>query len=134
MTAHDVAPLLPGAFRHCVAEPAFCDRDGMPVVTARLWREAGDDRWRVGEIDHPDGEGDPDGAAYLFGMLTDPSPEAFRRFAEDYYEVPVDLGAVRHVHALRPLTREVIATLNAGLTLEDLAEDLRAARYPSDTG
>ncbi|MBB4936073.1 hypothetical protein FHR32_000378 [Streptosporangium album] len=31
-------------------EPAFCDEDGMPVVTACLWREAGDDRWQVGEF------------------------------------------------------------------------------------
>jgi len=125
---------VPGVFRHCVEEPAFLNEDGVPVVTACLWREAGDDRWRAGEIDYPDGEGDPDGAAFLFGMLTDPSPEAFRRFAENYYEVPVDLDAVRHVYALRPLTRAVITALNPGLTLEDLAEDLKAARYPSGTG
>ncbi|MFI6794955.1 hypothetical protein [Streptosporangium canum] len=59
----------------------------MPVVTAYLWRETGDDRRRVGEIDYPDGASDPDGAAYLFARLVDPFPEAFQRFAEDYYEV-----------------------------------------------
>lgn len=122
---------VPGVFRHCVEEPAFCDEDGMPVVTACLWREAGDDRWRVGEIEYPDGESDPDGAAHLFGLLVEPSAEAFRRFAEDYYEVPVDLDAVRHVHALRPLTQAVVTALNADLTLKDLAEDLAASRYPS---
>ncbi|OUC97026.1 hypothetical protein [Streptosporangium minutum] len=42
---------VPELFRHCVEGPAFCDGDGMPVVTACLWRETGDDRWRVGEID-----------------------------------------------------------------------------------
>lgn len=68
----------------------------MPVVTACLWRAAGDDCWRIGEIDYPDGVSDPDGAVSLFARLVDPSPEAFRRFAEDYYEVPVDLDAVRH--------------------------------------
>jgi hypothetical protein len=35
----------------------------------------GDDgrRWRVGEIEYPDGESDPDGAEHLFALLVDPS-------------------------------------------------------------
>lgn len=122
---------VPEAFRHCVTEPAFCDEDGMPVVTTCLWRETGDDRWRVGEIDYPDGASDPDGATHLFARLVDPSPEAFQRFAEDYYEIPVDLDAVRHVYVLRPLTQAVVTALNADLTVKDLADDLTAARYPS---
>ncbi|WP_236050403.1 hypothetical protein [Nonomuraea cypriaca] len=125
---------VPEVFRRCVQEPAFCDEDGMSVVTACLWREAGDNCWRVGAIDYPDGVSDPDGAAYLFARLVDPSPEAFRRFAEDYYEVPVDLDAVRHVYALRPLTQAVVTALNAGLPVEDVADDLAAARYPSVVG
>ncbi|MBE1588988.1 hypothetical protein ACFPOI_56330 [Nonomuraea angiospora] len=124
---------VPDVFRRCVEEPAFRDKDGMPVVTACLWREAGDDAWRVGEIDYPDGAHDPDGSAHLFALLVDPTPEAFQRFAEDYYEMPVDLDAIRHVHAFRPLTQAVVTTLNADLTLEDLAEDLAEARYPSWT-
>jgi len=93
---------VPEVFRHHVEEPAFCDENGMPVVTACLWREAADGCRQVGEIDYPDGVNEPDGAACLFARLVDPSPEAFRRFAEDYYEVPVDLDAVQHVYALRP--------------------------------
>ncbi|GAA4219458.1 hypothetical protein FHR32_000398 [Streptosporangium album] len=125
---------VPEVFRHCVAESAFCDEDGMPVVTACLWREAGDDRWQVGEIDYPDGVSDPDGATHLFARLVDPSPETFRRFAEDYYEVPVALEAVRQVYVLRPLTQAVVTALNADLTIKDLADDLAAARYPSAAG
>ncbi|GLX02185.1 hypothetical protein [Microtetraspora sp. NBRC 16547] len=125
---------VPEVFRTCVQEPAFCDEHGMPVVTACLWRAAGDDCWRVGEIDYPDGVGDPDGAVHLFARLVDSSPEAFRRFAEDYYEVPVGLDAVRHVYALRPLTQTVVTTLNADLSVEDLTDDLAAARYPSVAG
>jgi hypothetical protein len=44
------------------------------------------------------------------------------------------MRSVRHVYALRPLTQEVVSSLNAELTLEDLAQDLTAARYPSVTG
>ncbi|MBN6057761.1 hypothetical protein JYK22_37910 [Nonomuraea sp. RK-328] len=125
---------VPGVFRHCVQEPAFCDENGMPVVTACLWRAAGDQHWWVGEIDYPDGVSDPDGAVYLFARLVDPSPVAFQRFAGDYYEVPVNLDAVRHVYALRPLTQAVVTALNADLSVEDLADDLAAARYPSVAG
>lgn len=125
---------VPDVFRHCVEEPAFCDEGGMPVVTACLWRERRDDHWQAGEIEYPDGESDPDGAERLFSLLIDPSPEAFQRFAEDYYEVPVDVDAVRHVHALRPLTQAVVTALNADLTLEVLAGDLATARYPSVAG
>ncbi|WP_066936685.1 hypothetical protein [Microtetraspora fusca] len=122
---------VPDAFRHCVEEPAFCDEDGTPVVTACLWRESGDGRWRVGEIEYPDDESDPDGSAHLFGLLVDSSSEAFTRFAEDYYGVPLDIDAVRHVYALRPLTQAVVYALNPDLTLQDLAQDLAACRYPS---
>ncbi|MGW7268426.1 hypothetical protein [Streptomyces sp. NPDC054842] len=116
---------VPEVFRACVEEPAFCDEDGMPVVTVCLWREAGDDAWRAGTIDFPDSRtADPDGAGHLFELLVDRSPEAFRRWAEDYYEVPVPLAAVRHVFASHPLTEEVVALLNPALTLADLATDL----------
>jgi hypothetical protein len=40
---------VPDVFRHCVEESAFCDEDGMPVVTACLWRETHDDHWQVAQ-------------------------------------------------------------------------------------
>jgi hypothetical protein len=122
---------VPGVFRSCVVEPAFSDEDGMPVVTACLWRTPADDAWQAGTIEFPEvSSGDPDGAGYLFQLLADRSPEAFQRFAEDYYEVPVDLAAVRYVLALEPLTDEVVATLNPGITPADLAQDMAQIGYP----
>ncbi|MFC8717840.1 hypothetical protein [Kitasatospora sp. NPDC057198] len=121
---------VPEAFRPFVAEPAFTDEDDVPVVTACLWREAADDRWRHGVIDFPAGWSDPDGAAGLFELLVDRSPEAFQRFAEDYYEVSVDLEAVRDVYALRPLSHELVSSLNPAVTLVDLAEDIAEIGYP----
>ncbi|MFF3946228.1 hypothetical protein ACFYYN_15515 [Streptomyces sp. NPDC001902] len=121
---------VPEAFRPYVEEPAFCDEDGVPVATVCLWRAAGDDAWRHGSVDLPEDREDADGASYLFRLLTDRSPEAFRAFAEEYYEVPVDLDAVRHVHALRPLTPEVVARLNTEVTLDGLAEDIAGIGYP----
>ncbi|MER8185243.1 hypothetical protein [Kitasatospora sp. NPDC094015] len=121
---------VPEVFGRSVADPAFTDEDGVPAVTACLWRAVTDDRWQHGAIDFPAGHPDPDGADRLFGLLVDRSPEAFRRFAEDYYEVPVDLAALRAVYALRPLTGELVAALNPEIGLADLAGDIAAIGYP----
>ncbi|MFF4762430.1 hypothetical protein [Streptomyces sp. NPDC001292] len=123
---------VPDVFRPCVEEPAFSDEDGMTVITACVWRETGDGGWKAGTIDFPDvATEDPDGAGYLFQLLVDRSPEAFQQWAEDYYEVPVDLEAVRHVFSSRPLTEEVVRALNSEIVLADLAEDIAEIGYPT---
>lgn len=121
---------VPEVFRPFVEEPAFTDEDDVPVVTVCLWRGATDDRWRHGVIDFPTGCSDPDGATGLFELLVDRSPEAFQRFAEDYYEVPVDLEAVRDVYASRPLSQKLVSSLNPEVTLAALAEDIAGIGYP----
>lgn len=121
---------VPDVFMPLVEEPAFTDEDGVLAVTACLWREATDDQWHHGTIDFPPDHADPDGATYLFQLLVDRSPEAFQRFAEDYYEVPVDLKAVRDVYALRPLDQELVSSLNPEATLADLAQDISEIGYP----
>ncbi|CAM5238099.1 hypothetical protein [Streptomyces aurantiogriseus] len=122
---------VPEVFAAYVEEPAFTDEDGLPVVTACLWRRATDDGWSTGTIDFPEHPtDDPDGAGHLFRLLTDRSAQALRAWAEDYYEVPVDLEAVRHVLASRPLTDAVVRALNPELTVADLAKDLEETGYP----
>ncbi|QGV81640.1 hypothetical protein [Streptomyces ficellus] len=121
---------VPEVFRRYVDEPAFSHGVGFPDVTACLWRTAGDDAWRAGAIEFPAHE-DPDGSGFLFEHLTDRSPEAYRDFAADMHEVAVDLDAVRHVLALRPLTDGLVAALNPGLALSDLAADLSAIGWSS---
>ncbi|MFD8152166.1 hypothetical protein ACFV28_15620 [Streptomyces sp. NPDC059720] len=123
---------VPEVFRPYVEEPAFSDEDAMPIVTACIWRETADNRWKAGTIEFPDSATeDPDGAGYLFQLLVDRSPEAFQRWAEDYYEVPVDLEAVRHVFSSKPLTEAVVRALNPEIGLADVAEDIAEIRYPT---
>jgi hypothetical protein len=123
---------VPEVFRRYVEEPAFSDEDGMPLVTACMWQETGDDGWTAGTIDFPESATEnPDGARYLFQLLVDRSPEAFQRWAEDYYEVPVDLEAVRHVFSSGPLTEAVVRALNPEIGLADLAEDVGVIGYPA---
>lgn len=121
---------VPEVFGPFAEEPAFTDEHDVPVVTACLWRGATAGRWQHGTIDFPAGCSDPDGAAGLFKLLVDRSPEAFQRFAEDYYEVPVDLEAVRDVYALRPLSQKLVSSLNSEVTLAGLAGDIAEIGYP----
>ncbi|MBO1333167.1 hypothetical protein [Streptomyces sp. VRA16 Mangrove soil] len=93
---------LPAVFRPYVDEPAFTE-DGVPRLTGCIWRESADTRWHTGDIDFPenpentDESDDADGADRLLGLLLEGTAEAFRDWAEDYYERPVDLDAVRRV-------------------------------------
>nr|WP_308404939.1 hypothetical protein [Streptomyces sp. 35G-GA-8] len=121
---------VPSAFRSCVEAPVFTDEDHVPVVTACMWRETAETRWSHGTIDFPAGHDDADGADRLFRLLVDPSPEEYQRFAEDYYEVPVNLTAVRHVYALRPLTPALVSSLNEATSLSDVAEEIGEIGYP----
>lgn len=113
---------LPEAFRLQAAEPAFSDPAGLPLTTACFWREQTDTVWRAGTVDSS--------AEWLFDVLLDGRPEAYREFAEEYYEVAVDIEAVRHVYALRPLTPGVVASLNPEVGLPDLEGDLVRVGYP----
>ncbi|HET9657035.1 MAG TPA: hypothetical protein VFP72_16910 [Kineosporiaceae bacterium] len=124
-----VVDSVPGVFADYLAEPAF-SVEGILEATVCLWRQTEDDRWHVGVIDFPAGA-DPDGALGLFGVLMDGSPEAYRRFAEEYYEQAIDSDAVAQVYQLRPLTEELLHRLNRDVSLADLEEDVTAIAYPS---
>ncbi|GLY49256.1 hypothetical protein [Lentzea sp. NBRC 102530] len=92
-----VVASVPEVFRACLEEPAFCDEE-TPRVTVCLWREHGDTEWRHGDITFP-GDGNDDGAGWMFALLTDGTPEAYRKWAQEYYETSVDLAVVRGVFA-----------------------------------
>ncbi|TXS06000.1 hypothetical protein EAO73_07910 [Streptomyces sp. col6] len=115
---------VPASLRPLLDDPAFRD-EGIDAsrVTACLWREAGDTVWRTGSaIDFPAGSEDPDGSGFLFGLLTDRSPEAVQAYFEDYYERPVPLEAIRHVLAGRPLTPAVTKALDPTAALRAVTE------------
>ncbi|MQY12780.1 hypothetical protein SRB5_29190 [Streptomyces sp. RB5] len=126
-----VVDSVPVAFREYVTEPAFADEE-MPRITACLWRGATDAHWHTGEIDFPDDNDDPDGSDWLFHLLTEGTPEAFRTWAEDYYETSVDLDAIRHVYAFRPLDGELIARLNPKTSLAEVSAEAARIGYPVD--
>ncbi|WP_436771263.1 hypothetical protein [Yinghuangia sp. YIM S09857] len=122
---------VPPSLAAHVTEPAFCHPDGSPQATVCFWRETHDDAWRCGDVaPTPDGREPADGADRLFRLLVDTTPQAYREFAEDYYETAVDLDAVRRVCALEPLTGDLVALLNPDAELRDVADDQAQIGYP----
>ena len=115
---------VPGEFAGFLEEPAFSIAD----TTFCLWRRSSDPAWQTGTIEPLDGE-DPDGSAGLLRLL-DGDPEAYRAWAEDYFETTVALAAVKHIFGYRPLIEEVVAALNPELSPTDLAEDISEIVYP----
>ena len=51
-------------------------------------------------------------------------------FAENVFEVALELDAIRHVYAQLPLTEEVVRSLNPEVQLSDLKDDIAEIGYP----
>jgi hypothetical protein len=115
---------VPEVFHAARDEKAFRDPVGVPRATVCFWRTTGDSAWQSGPV-----EGE-DGADELFELVADGRPEAYLTFAEEYYEVALDLEPIRHVYALMPLTEYVVTSLNRQRRLSDLAEGIAEIGYP----
>jgi hypothetical protein len=116
---------VPKEFSGALMEPAF----RMTDTTFCIWRRYGDAAWQHGPVEFPPGP-DPDGSEALLSPL-DGRPQSYQEWAEEYYEQPVPLEAVRLVYEHRPLTEEVVALLNPEVGLDDLAEDIKEIGYPA---
>lgn len=125
---------MPEAFRPLAQEPAFCDPGGPTLrATVCFWREQGAAAWACGSPAVPDRAGEDGGAGWLFEVLVE-GAEGYAAFARDYYEAEVDIEAVRHVYALRPLTPQILAGLNPELEVAEVADELRSIGLALDEG
>jgi hypothetical protein len=115
---------VPDEFKDFLSEPAFSIED----ATFCIWRKYTDSSWQVGSIDYPE-VNDPDGSEDLLFIL-DGQPSTYKEFAEGYYEKEVDLSAVEHIYRHKPLTFEIVAALNANVSLEELKADIEEIGYP----
>jgi hypothetical protein len=66
----------------------------------------------------------------MLGLPMNPTPEMFRSFAEDYYEQPVDLQALRHIFEERPLTSEIVARLNPLASFGEVSQEAGLMGWP----
>jgi hypothetical protein len=116
---------VPEVFAAAAAEPAF-KLDDVTMATVSFWRRTGDKAWQCGPVEGVE----QDGANWLFDLLVDGRPEAYLTFAEEYYEVALEVDAIAHVYALMPLTEEIVTALNPEVLLRDLKDDIAEIGYP----
>jgi len=121
-----VLDAVPAEFALCVTEPAF----HIEETTFCLWRRTSDSRWQTGPVEFPAGHRDPDGSEELLSPF-DGDPEHYRAWAEEHYERPVDLAAVKSVYAHEPISQELLLVLNPAATLASLQPDLQEIAYPA---
>jgi len=115
---------VPSAFNEFLTEPAFF----VGEATFCLWREFNDDLWRTGSIAFPNEE-DPDGSERLLYIL-DGDPLTFKEWAEGYHEKSIPIDSIGKIYEHRPLTDELVQSLNPGIEMKDVIEDVEEIGYP----
>jgi hypothetical protein len=115
---------VPPEFAAFLEEPAF----NMADATFCIWRTAEDSQWHRGVISFPEGS-DPDGSEALLWALGG-SQHAYREFARDYFEVDVELAAIRDVFDHAPLTLDLVRRLNPARAYAELVTDGTEIGYP----
>jgi hypothetical protein len=118
---------VPPVFAQSLAEPAFMTDD----TTFCTWRERGDVEWKQGAVDYPD-ESDPDGWNSLTELL-DGDPIGYQQWAEEYYDLDLDLECIRAIYRFEPLTATLVESLNPEIELGDVVEDAAEIGYPVAT-
>jgi len=120
---------VPAEFGACVTEPAFVADE----TTFCIWRRYGDRGWQHGPVTFPAGREDPDGSVGLLQYL-DGRPQTYRKWAAEYYELEVSLGAVQSIYAHAPLDQRTVAELNPEVSLPALSDDVDEIGYPKGDG
>ena len=114
---------VPEEFEQALIDPAFVREE----TSFCIWRKYDDSKWQIGKIEFPD-EVDPDGSADLLFML-DGNPKTYQQWASEYYERTIPLDTVTEVYKHKPLTQQLVSSLNSERLLDDLKSDLDEIGY-----
>ena len=120
---------LPSEFNAIRTDAAF----PLECTTFCIWRKWDAEHWQTGAVEYPDGEAEADGSGGLLFLL-DAKPKTYQAWANDYYETDLVLAAIEHIYSHKPLAAEVICTLNAEVSLDDLLADITETAYPVVSG
>ena len=115
---------LPPEFEAVLTDPAFVAEE----TSFCIWRKYSDSHWQTGKIEYPDAEfvdGSEDNLFMLDGI-----PKTYQQWATEYYGKAVPLDAVKAVYEHKPLTQQLVSSLNPERRIEDLESDLDEIRYP----
>ncbi|MBW8184896.1 hypothetical protein [Shewanella nanhaiensis] len=116
---------LPPEFLAASKEPAF----SMENISFCIWKLHSVNSWRIGDFEFAVGE-DPDGSEYLLEIF-DGDPDTYRVFAQEYYEVDLDIAVIEKVYRHLPLTDRLVKSINSEVSLKELEKDILEIGYPS---
>lgn len=122
----DLLTGVPKEFAHCLIEPAFTMQD----TTFAFWWLNESPGWKKGPIYFPPEDPDPDGSADLLRLLAG-NPLTYKAWAQEYFEVDLDVKDIISVYNHLPLTEALVRRLNPECKLEGLAKDMREIGYPA---
>jgi hypothetical protein len=134
----EILPQIPESLRHCLwhgeNEPkdhSSCDE--MPLVSAVMWRLPDDAEWQTAEfrLSGDEWEGASDCADHVLADLTAPVPGTVM-LAEGLGVEQASFArtaAIRHILMARPLTEEIVCSLNSERSLADVADAVAAIGY-----
>jgi hypothetical protein len=114
---------FPEAITDFLSEPAF----SMENTTFCLWCLT-EGNWSIGSV-RLAGQSDPDGSEFLLEMLTG-DPRDYCEYAKAYFEIEVPLASVESIYEQRPLTPELVHSVNADVELASLLADMAEIGYP----
>ncbi|RXF01128.1 hypothetical protein, partial [Pseudoalteromonas phenolica] len=115
---------LPSEFVTASKEPAF----SMDNISFCIWKLHSADYWGKGDFEFADDE-DPDGSENLLEIF-DCNPETYRVFAQDYYELDLDVTTIAKIYNHLPLTEELVKELNPEVSIKQLKKDISEIGYP----
>jgi hypothetical protein len=92
-----------------------------------IWKKYSDISWQLGEVIFPD-TNDPDGSRQLLSMVFT-NPKQYQKWAEEYYEISVEIELIAHVFFHKPLTQDIIFEINPQSSLEIVNNDLQEIGY-----
>ncbi len=118
--AQEIQRQVPNNFSAFLSEPAFSMQD----ATFCYWRSARDPSWN--KVTSALAE---DGSKELLAWLIR-GPAGYREWAENHFEVPVDIKSVSTVFAHQPLTESLVRTLNPGCDPEFAYAQADEIGYP----
>lgn len=121
--AHTLEKTLPSLFTPILQEPAF----SMNAVSFCYWRTIEMSAWQKVTLKQSFDESlDDDGSATLISVLINP-PEAYKKWALDYFEVSISSDVIESFYSLKPLTQSLTSAVNPAMsfhTAQNLAKEI----------
>ncbi|NMI06463.1 hypothetical protein HF638_20990 [Paenibacillus sp. SZ31] len=114
----DVVKRVPEAFNTFLAEPAFV----MDQTTFCIWSVADQEGWSAGTVlgDHE----------YELLEILVGGAKYYHAWAQDYYEIALDIKLVEQVFDMKPINEDLLQQLNDELKLSDIEGEIAEIGYP----